>query len=512
MRICVLAPSPQYRNSAGARIRYRRIEPFLVAMGHSMSIIPIEEVRASSTLDADIYLITKCYDSRGLTVARILKDHGKVVGIDLFDDLFSQVGDARLIHHREWLRGMGAFADFALCSTPRMQEIISATWPGRPAHVVNDPFGEFDISQVANLVDRKVKTLRDSRKLLVAWFGQGDNTHFPVGLRDLTAFSCALRALGATFDVKLRILTNQRALTCVGLERLHGLPVPFEIEEWSESGERALLAESPVAFIPVNGQPFSAAKSLNRCVSALTQGCQILTAGYPLYRAFDDFIYTDPEKLAADIDNDSLKLNRATTPVLGQKLTDLGNPAIEAAKLATFLAGLQVKCQPVADEVWSETLKLGVVHGRESTNDAHRSIQKLGHLSIASPFSRTGPTYDVVFDVSEDGRLGADISYEAMRFLGEGFAARGALTPGSGAPRFSLDLADVAEQSLTNLLIDREGASSVMTIARYGPVMDAVVHLCGLLFPGIELFVSENDPNLVRPQRDDAAARLEPAA
>ena len=41
MKICVLVPSANNLTSAGVRVRYRRIESPLSALGHELSVLPI---------------------------------------------------------------------------------------------------------------------------------------------------------------------------------------------------------------------------------------------------------------------------------------------------------------------------------------------------------------------------------------------------------------------------------------------------------------------------------------
>ena len=78
---------------------------------------------------------------------------------------------------------------------------------------------------------------------------------------------------------------------------LRRLAVPYSVEEWSEERERLLLSRALVSFLPVNAQNFSVVKSLNRAVSALCAGCQVLSSGYPLYESLAPFVYRDPDRL-----------------------------------------------------------------------------------------------------------------------------------------------------------------------------------------------------------------------
>ena len=496
MKICVLAPSTRYRTSAGARIRYGRLEKLLTALGHSITIQPIEQIHSKSTFSADVYLLSKCYDTRGLAVARLLKTRGKIVGVDFFDDQFSQALDARLANHRAWLVAARPLATFALSSTPTMRDVIQTHWPETPIHVLNDPFERLDIRDLSRAMEEKLEATESTGSLKVAWFGQGDNNLFPVGLRDLTAFGSALGVLATAFRVELRILTNPRSLTADGLERLGTLPVPFVVEEWSQTAESQLLTESLVTFLPVNSQPFSAAKSLNRCVSALTHGSQVLSVGHPLYAPFDSLIYRSPERLVDDIKRRALALRRQTAPLLAALMTELGDPAVEAARLVAFLAGVRVALNSDDAPANEPDAPLIVLHGLDSPNDTHRSIQKLGHISMAGPFSRSGPTYDVAFS-SDRLKVGAEISFQALERIACGLSERAKIVPGLQEPRFWLDLSGlVTEETARQASASQNHTSYATTLAEYETRMMAARTVCRLLFGNAEIVVSEHDPGL----------------
>jgi len=495
MRICVVAPSTKYRTkSAGARIRYLRIEPGLAALGHTLEIVSIDEFRKPVVLSADVYLFSKCYDVRGIALARVLKQEGAVVGVDFFDDHFSQSDDARLVHRREWMTEMTGLTDFALHSTARMAGVIGALWPDRPGHVMNDPFGEFDAMALGDDIERKLLQVRSSQQVRIGWFGQGDNNHFPVGLRDLAGFGHVLSQLQGRFDVHLDILTNLRALHTGGLERIHSLPVPLTIREWTQSRETALLNECQVAFIPVNGQPFSIAKSLNRAVSALTNGCQVLSNGYPLYSPFAAYIYSDVVELADALATGQTALRRETAPGLLTLMSEIGDPAVEAARLASFLMDMLTGIQRSPRDTSSHCM--AVLHGQASLHNASAVTRRLGFLSIASPFAAEAPVYDVTFHPSNDS-ASVEFGAEALEWLAPGLAAVARLLDSDAdEPRFTVDLAGVVTGAVLRELARPRPHAFVPTVVRYASGMAATRSACERLFPGIEIIVSEADPSL----------------
>ncbi len=363
MKIRVIAPSEQYLAAAEVRIRYQRIAKHLATLGHELRIAVVDTLNKASALTDDVYLISKCYDARALVAARLLADNGKIIGADFFDDYFSQAGDSRFVRQREWVRDLAGFLDFFLCSTPRMREVIAGYLGDRAGHIMNDPFNSFDIDATRARLETNLDNALTRRRIDVLWFGVGDNPHFSVGLDDLSGYGHVLGDLaGGGFDVRLSILTNARALTVDGLERLRRLPVPYRVEEWTEEKETDHLARSLVAFLPVNAQPFSAAKSLNRAVSALTGGVQVLSPGYPLYAPLGRFVYDDAGRLRQDVEAGTLALRGETLPGLMDLFTTWGDPQREADKLAAFLETVQTAKRPVAPP--QTPTVVGVVNGK----------------------------------------------------------------------------------------------------------------------------------------------------
>jgi hypothetical protein len=480
MRICVLAPSASYLASAGVRIRYRRIESPLSELGHELSVLPITEFKRPEDFKHDVYIISKCYDARALVAARLIAARGGTLGVDLFDDYYSQVSDSRFIWRREWLRALLASADFVLCSTPAMQATAQLVAPNHPAHLLNDPYGQLDRRAVAAALARKIERLHRTRTLRLGWFGVGDNPYFSVGLADLAAFGGELARLRTSrFDVRLEILTNRRAVTADALAALRRLPLPFELDEWSEQGEATLLERCTACFLPVNAQSFSVVKSLNRAVTALTGGTQVLSAGYPLYESLGEFIYRDAGQLLADLVDCRPRLREETLEAFAHLMDSLASPRAEAHKLSAFL-------QKLSHGRTTQMPHLAVVHGPYSTRDVHLFVQRMGGLSVASPFAKQQLPYDVRFTLRPNGQ-GIDllIASDKRRSLAPKFAAH--LVPGRkilDTSYHQLDLAQLGGEATWDTILGRLRNPAAIS-AVLGDGMAFVERALSLLFPGI---------------------------
>src|SRR5579884_1028465 len=389
MKLTVLIPSEEYRNNAGARIRYGRIAPELERHGVRLTFEDISKFDAR-TVNCDLLLVSKCYDARSLVAAEILSRRGLRVGVDLFDDYFSQIGDSRMVRFRGWLRQMLARSDFALCSTLAMQKVIERYAPSVAVHVLNDPAPPIDEARLAAILREKRDEARASGRLKLAWFGVGDNPHFSVGLSDLSAFSGAPRLAWIT-----------------------ALPVThISVEEWTEAAEAELLSKAFATFLPVNAQGFSSAKSLNRAVTALAAGCQVLSAGYPLYEALNPLIYQAADEFIHDMREQRMRLAPETIELLLRKVDQIASAQREAESLIDFFEKLKSDAAPA-----ERSPQIFLVNGVATNGTAHKMVQAVGGLSVATPFSTAPLNYDIVFHNRPGHGLAMLVSDKALSRL-----------------------------------------------------------------------------------------------
>lgn len=395
MKLAILVPSQEYRSNAGARIRYDRIAPSLSAAGVDLRVTEIGDFDPLQA-DVDAVLISKCHDARSLILAAAAAGRGKLVGVDLFDDYFSDRHDSRLVRYRNWLQQLSRDLSFVLCSTNTIAAVAQTYAPDLPMLVMNDPAPAQDIDDVVHRADLKRDEALSSGELRIAWFGVGDNPYFSVGLADLAAFSPVLAQLRQSgLTVALTVLTNRRALTSSAIAALRRIPVEVQLAEWSEAAEADLLDQAQVVFLPVSAQPFSTAKSLNRAFTALAHGCQILSAGYPLYSALDRLIYRNPAHLAADFRGGKLRFSSATKSTYAEAVDAMASPEVEGQRLASFLLGVRPR--------QVEQLPIRLLHGHSTWQEAHQMVRVLGGMSIASPFCCAKLDFDILFRGSSEG-------------------------------------------------------------------------------------------------------------
>lgn len=491
MKVCVIVPTSEQVHQAGVRIRYLRIRPALEQLGHQLDILALPDWTEGAKRGYDVYLISKCYDARALLIACQLSQSGKIVGVDLFDDYFSQTADSRFVRLRYWLRTLIGHCSFVLCSTPQMRDLAQQYTTQLPVHILNDPAPAIDEQGIAATLTRKLDIARTHRRIDVAWFGMGDSPDFPLGLTDLAAFGCEVdRLRGYGYSVHLEVLTNRRAMTSDTLAALRSLATPYTLEEWDEPGEQALLDRSLISFLPVNAQCFSRVKSLNRAVTALSSGVQVLSSGYSLYDRLQPFIYRNARQFIHDLHCGRTSLRAETVKDLVDRLSAVAHPEAEAFALAQFLTKLTSNTRRTYSAT-SKNHKVAIIHGTDKATDVHKFTQKNKALSVASPFSRPGLKYDLIFSISpETSNMEIAIKNVLVETLDDKF--RKQLQPNASSDEYQTLVANTALPNLdfkVGALVAMETLGSAA--AAYPLVMQSLQFIMGELFPNVTCFHAE---------------------
>lgn len=500
MRIQVLVQGEQWLDRAGVRIRYRRIGTHLARLGGRLTVDVIGQVAEAGFNDADVVVLSKCTDARGLAMAEMLRSQGVIVGVDLFDDYFSPRTSPCYIH-RDFLRQMLRRVDFILCSTPRMSAVGREFAPEMPVHVLNDPLDALDADVLSQRLETKAQFALATASFNILWFGNGDNPLFPVGLTDLAAFGSALRPFARSgFDVTLNVLTNARALGVENLARLRNLPLRVFVDEWSEEGERQALDEALVSFLPVNYQNFSVAKSLNRGISALTGGTQILSSGFPLYASLDRFVYRGAEDLLRDLGSGALRLRADTMDDLAPIMDALADPANEAARFFGFLDDLLARRPRLASFDAAPAGPQAVLHGRRSPAAVQKFCRARGWLSIASPVTNALHKFDVVIGFADGSSaprilLSPDAASTLAPSLRDTLQQR--VAPGHSGLTLELPLPHSAAGAQLAGFLPAMVASRAGRMIHYVQIMEATEAVCAEIFPGVRILRSEQESPLM---------------
>lgn len=494
MKICIVIQSDAFRTSAGMRIRYDRFAECIADPAVTLEAVSCAKLVAAEKLEHDVYIFCKTFDTSALLLARRARSSGKAIGQDVFDDYFSQYDDPRLQTYRDWMRQMAPVTDFAICSTPRMVDVLRDYMPDIPIKAIDDPLTGFDPISIGSLADAKVERARASRVLDVAWFGIGDNPYFSVGLADLASCDpelARMERLGWT--VNLSVVTNRRAFEGAAAEALRGISVGYELFEWTEEVERQALEKATVALLPVSGQSFSRAKSLNRALTALNSGCQLLSLGYPLYERLDEFVYRSPEDLLGDIDRADCRIGSASMKALIARVAEVANAFdgakrfVQEAREGLRRASARRGAQPV----------VCLLHGRKTKIELHKTVQRIGGLSVRTLFTEAPWNFPVRFDLV-DG---------AIRMRATTAVARKFDLPVSsteGTTRIGdFDFVDVNLAALKQepLRVHLNPTSLLEDAILYADVFAFAEHCCAAAFWAVDVITSDASPLIARRRR-----------
>lgn len=487
MKICIVIQSDAFRNSAGMRIRYDRFAECIAEPGVTLEAVTCAELVVAEKLDHDVYIFCKTFDTAALLLARRVRAARKAVGQDLFDDYFSQYDDPRLQRYRNWMSEMAPVTDFAICSTPRMVDILRGYLPNVPITPIDDPVTGFDPILVSSIADAKVARARESRTLEVVWFGIGDNPYFRVGLSDLAACEeefVRMQQLG--WKIHLTIVTNRRAFEGGGAEALRGLSVGFDLVEWTEEAESEALEHATVAILPVSGQSFSRAKSLNRALTALRSGCQVLTVGYPLYERLDQFIYKSTEQLLADIESTGCRVSSTSVNALISRVSEVANP-FEGAKAFVKQAreGLRI-----ASALRTSVPLVCLLHGRKSKIDLHKLVQRMGGVSVRTIFTEAPWNFPVRFDLVDGAVAMRSTAAIAKRFGMPVADSKATITIGD----FEFVDVDLAALEIQPMRIHLAPKSLIQDAVLYQDVFAFAARCCAAAFGAVDLIISDVSP------------------
>ena len=491
MRICIVTPSEEFSASAGVRIRYDRIALAIKELGHDMVLRPVATFQSRADFHHDAYIFAKTYTPVSQYLARRMRQIGRPVGIDVFDDYFTQTADTRLLRYRLWFAGMAELADFFLCSTEALAEAIQPLINGKPLGIIADPSEVIDQQLLDHVTFRKEAEVAAGAPLRIVWFGIGDNPYFPVGLRDLSGFGGLLEGFRPS-GARLHILTNVRALGATGLAMLRRLPLAFTVEEWTAQRERAELMASHVCFMPVNSQPFSKVKSLNRAITALSAGCQVLSAGFPLYDGIGAFVYRSADALRSDLAAGKPLLGQRTVGAFAALMTGKANPFHGAGTMLRAIATVPRAAPAVGEDAARFATDAAVLHGSLADAKLHKLVQRLDGFTVKGPTCRENWNCHLRLDVSDGGRLRVFVADAMAEHLAP--ACRAACKPFGRIKEWDfaeldLDAAGLGEMTRGWTLADAPTTIKLYAVAPHLP--GRALALCRALFPGLSFDLNE---------------------
>jgi len=276
-----------------ASVRYRVLEPMAGLRAAGVPIERYDPEKGPAAYRAVIFC--KSQTPTGLAALRSVKAAGGRVIYDLCDNVFAaheagHASAARVTHFVAMLRE----ADALTFSTAMLKTQIEERVESLPADRVVIPdtldTDQPDASQpswTARLalarLDRFLK--RHQGALHAIWFGNtmgrlSGYVHVARAVEHLSTFS-------RSRPVTLTVMSNHR----LGYyHQARHWPIPHHYVGWNLEIARAVLARHRVAVIPVEGNDYTAGKTLNRPAAALLEGLAVVSDAIPSYGELADFI------------------------------------------------------------------------------------------------------------------------------------------------------------------------------------------------------------------------------
>ena len=84
-----IIPSASWITAAGVRIRYQRLKPYFASHNIEIRLIPLEEISISCLQESDLVIISKVFTIDSIKIISACQSLSIKVGLDLFDDYFS---------------------------------------------------------------------------------------------------------------------------------------------------------------------------------------------------------------------------------------------------------------------------------------------------------------------------------------------------------------------------------------------------------------------------------------
>ena len=279
-----------------ASIRLRLLQPLDYLRAEGVDVAPYEAAIGPQGYDAIIF--SKSFCSSALAIARAAKAAGRVIILDLCDNVFEGKQSRKKAGKAANLTEMLGLADHVVFSTPILAEQIQAVAPHiiSRSHIIpdaiettiNPQFGALSIADRMALAGLKRFLGRHEGALHCVWFGksQGDKSgfvHLEEAMRELELFS-------ERHPVTLTIISNKRLRYW---QAARGWRIPRYYLSWSLASINQALAMHQVAVVPLKKNTYTIGKTINRPATAIAAGLGVIADSIESYEELRPFIALD---------------------------------------------------------------------------------------------------------------------------------------------------------------------------------------------------------------------------
>jgi hypothetical protein len=267
MPIIAWKPSCYTPEQSSARLRcYQPIE-YLRSAGWECELFDVNHMNRYR-----VVVFQKSYMQVDLDIADHLRGLGVRTVFDLCDNHF--VGPAE---RAERLRRMIDRVDAVTVSTPELAKAID-----RASTVIDDALDSVTPARWTAL--RRWWPRRGPLRL--AWFGNAGQDDPPFGLIDLARLGPQLEALHARRPIQMTVISNSREQFD---RHLSGVRFPIAYHDWENRRYQSILRRQDLCLLPINPNPYTLCKSVNRLALALLLGLPVIADPIPSYEELRPF-------------------------------------------------------------------------------------------------------------------------------------------------------------------------------------------------------------------------------
>jgi hypothetical protein len=223
----------------------------------------------------------KAYAPEDLELAERLRRQGTRTIFDLCDNHFHDPEQRPVYRERaERLRRMIHRVDAITVSTPELAKLVP-----RPSTVIDDALDEIRADWTGSMVRWFHKRFR--RPLRLVWFGNAGHDYPRFGMIDLKDLLPILNRIAAGRAIHLSVISNSRDMFAA---HMAGANFPVAYHEFQTATFQRTFRSHDVCLIPVEANPFTVCKTINRPALSLLLGVPVVCDMIPSYRELDPYV------------------------------------------------------------------------------------------------------------------------------------------------------------------------------------------------------------------------------
>lgn len=415
--------------NAGISIRINPIIERLQAQGIDVSLVTYKDLigcllNASGKPAIATYVFSKPHRSEYLSCMLALQSIGCRVGIDIFDNYYSESGALREFGVQSIWKNILHEADFCVFSTMYLLEYArKLEINSKDMFVIGDPVYPDSYEPLKKRgVTKWNQFLQECNYINVAWFGIDANPYFFAGLSDIFFEISRLREFleYPSWFFKKRI--RQKVSICTKdvpdsrklVIELNRIGINAEFVQWSRDTCTQLLEESHAVFLPTNNSDFSLSKTHNRLAEALSSNCLVYTCPNSLYTQFKSPLcidsYSEFARLFADLSSGSDIAEKSQIAL--EHISRLIKNNDDSTHFCNFL-------MRATKEGYSRRNRIVSLVGTTKDAENIKILRKAGAIiaGVISPLIKSPPSYDHIELIQDDQSIRIRYNIERIQAL-----------------------------------------------------------------------------------------------